>query len=480
MATSAPTNDCFAAMASATANVTSMTEILTLPLFAGSDSCSPIDSVNGLAVGAVDSLHRAMTSMDLSFDVPEHPSFDFAGGIGLSLRQNSLSGKYEVTLPDRSTLAGAFMGFCSALFFGLIFATILYHSIVKYEKKKEKLNLTLRKAVIGPILLLTAILLPYPLVDFLGYDNTAVRFTTCLPFALFMFRILEAVFGFVPAGAKSSYGTYCAYFSLPFDMMFDAKTNEPIMATEQDVRDGQVDVAKSVACIVALCSVLSPFGYAPFGESNAGEFHEGIVMSDYLDYRHLGNCFAIAFFFQQGLALGFCIFGNSIQTILGYKVKRSMRNPLLEATSPSDFWGRRWNVLVHAVMKRGVYKPVRKHLSSAVVASLAVFVASGMFHEWLVHICFLYNQPSSTSTGVLLGSNVAFFVWNFLVIVGEKLVTSIKSFKSFGTMVPSIFVPFFIVMTSLPVAHWFGSPFMNGGFFGDYEKCLILIRKVQA
>ena len=43
-----------------------------------------------------------------------------------------------------------------------------------------------------------------------------------------------------------------------------------------------------------MCSILSPRDYAPFGETNAGEFHEKIVIGDYLDARHLGNCFAIA------------------------------------------------------------------------------------------------------------------------------------------------------------------------------------------
>ena len=143
-----------------------------------------------------------------------------------------------------------------------------------------------------------------------------------------------------------------------------------------------------------------------------------------------------------------------------------------------DFWGRRWNVLVHSVMKRGVYKPVRKY-SSAVVASLAVFVASGLFHEWLVHAVIVYNRPSSVSASeVLLGSNTAFFVWNFVVILTERVLAGTKGIKSFGKMIPQMFIPFLIIMTSLPMAHWFGSPYLKGDLFSDYEKCLLLIRKV--
>merc|ERR1712176_1327071 len=141
-----------------------------------------------------------------------------------------------------------------------------------------------------------------------------------------------------------------------------------------------------------------------------------------------------------------------------------------------DFWGRRWNVLVHSVMKRGLYKPVRS-VSSAAVASLAVFVASGLFHEWLVHAVFVYKRPSILSSGVLLGSNTAFFVWNFFVIMSERVLAGTKSIRSLGKIPPPMLLPFLIIMTSLPMAHWFGNPYLKGNYFADYEKCFPLLRK---
>ena len=35
-----------------------------------------------------------------------------------------------------------------------------------------------------------------------------------------------------------------------------------------------------------------------------------------------------------------------------------------------------------------------------------------------------------------------------------------------------------IVMTSLPVAHWFGEPYLRGGFFRDYAQCSLWVRRV--
>jgi hypothetical protein len=148
-------------------------------------------------------------------------------------------------------------------------------------------------------------------------------------------------------GAAKSFNIYAAYFTLPFDMSFDANTNEPIMATRDDIQTGR-------KTIILLCPILSPFEYAPFDH---GGREEDLGL---LHWRHLGDCLVIAFFFQQGLSVSFSVFGIAVQSTLGYRCTPMIKSPILEATSPSDFWGRRWNVLVHAVMKRGLYKPARR------------------------------------------------------------------------------------------------------------------------
>jgi hypothetical protein len=48
-------------------------------------------------------------------------------------------------------------------------------------------------------------------------------------------------------------------------------------------------------------------------------------------------------FCEGMLAATALIFGKQAETV--------MENPLLESTSPSEFWGERWNKLVHGVLK---------------------------------------------------------------------------------------------------------------------------------
>ena len=60
----------------------------------------------------------------------------------------------------------------------------------------------------------------------------------------------------------------------------------------------------------------------------------------------------------------------------------------------------------------------------------------------------------------------------------EKILAESKGIQSFGKMIQPVFVTFLIIMSAMPMAHWFGSPYLNVGYFMDYEDCLPLIRKV--
>jgi hypothetical protein len=404
--------------------------------------------------------------------------------------------KYEVCPPDVNVVLGMTAGIVAQLLIGVAFAAIVYttlslrrssgsgississrgNNIVKDEDSSGNDNgKKWTRLLIGTVLIPSSILMPYALIALFNIENSAARFALCSPFVLYLFRTLEAVFGFVPAGAAGSFRVYAAYFALPFDMSFDATTNEPILATGDEIRAGARRAALDVAAVILLCSALSPRGYMPFG-SRVAEGPGSRAPPGLLRWRHLGDCLAIALFFQTGLSVASSVIGGAIEPALGYRSAPAMRSPITGATSPSDFWGRRWNVLVHAAIKRGVYKPVRQRTGSALAASMAAFAASGAFHEWLVHACFLHGRPDNWNR-VRIGSQAAFFAWNFAVVAIEGMLIRHEGFARFAKMVPRWLVPPFIVMTSLPVAHWFWDPYMNGGFFPDYESCLPMIRK---
>ncbi len=75
---------------------------------------------------------------------------------------------------------------------------------------------------------------------------------------------------------------------------------------------------------------------------------------------------------------------SMVVTGIDFNVDDSMNNPLLTATSPSDFWGRKWNSIVHSVLKNGVFKPMYNFTSNRPLAVFSSFIASGLFHEWIL------------------------------------------------------------------------------------------------
>jgi hypothetical protein len=57
--------------------------------------------------------------------------------------------------------------------------------------------------------------------------------------------------------------------------------------------------------------------------------------------------------------------------------------PIFLSESPSNFWGRRWNNLIHVGLKEGVYKPVGWNSGNRILASVTAFCVSGLSHDFL-------------------------------------------------------------------------------------------------
>lgn len=87
------------------------------------------------------------------------------------------------------------------------------------------------------------------------------------------------------------------------------------------------------------------------------------------------------------------------------------RNPLLRSSSPRDFWGQRWNLLIHGLFKRTVYKPLLQNGFPQPVAVMSSFLVSGLFHEY---VCGFISWPSA-------GCNLLFFLTQAPFILLQSL-----------------------------------------------------------
>lgn len=170
-----------------------------------------------------------------------------------------------------------------------------------------------------------------------------------------------------------------------------------------------------------------------------------------------------------------------------------MNNPVFGSTSPSDFWGRRWNLLIHDCLKRGVYWPVQRQFSSTTLAVMATFFASGLFHEWVqvtvfppswdhsIGIdgsCYLHGREGSFSPlhcyTPKYGASMAFFMWQALLIAVEFAVG--PHFKDFFIRIPAPVKTILTILAGACVAHWFTEPYVHSTFFLDGNAALFLFK----
>jgi len=84
------------------------------------------------------------------------------------------------------------------------------------------------------------------------------------------------------------------------------------------------------------------------------------------------------------------------------------------AKSVSEFWGRRWNVWTSDWFRQIIFRPLQ---SRPVLAMVLVFLASGVFHEWVI------NVPLYVVTGKnCFGSMILYFLLQALGILIERRV----------------------------------------------------------
>jgi len=319
------------------------------------------------------------------------------------------------------------------------------------------------------------IAMPIHFISWLDLRNTCFMICVASTPVLLTFRCLEAMYGFSPPAVEARVTNYMLYYGSVIEFVFDAKTNHPIKSTIQEA------LAKAKRFLIfylflgILLSVLEPCSYAPIDTRRDHTF--GSTMSDFLHPGHLANNFAVAYVTHVCLHTGTLGFGAAISLLAGIRTMDIADNPFFLSKSPSDFWGRRWNCLVHGVLKRGIYKPVRRSTANAAMAAVATFVASGVLHEYILSIITLDKKDKNT---VRYGMHLAFFAYNAVIFTIEHLVSEARIFSWSGRTLHPTIVSLLVVLTVLPVAHWFTDEYVSAGFYSDYTVGFpILVRMEQ-
>ncbi|KAL0785161.1 hypothetical protein Bca101_001407 [Brassica carinata] len=155
---------------------------------------------------------------------------------------------------------------------------------------------------------------------------------------------------------------------------------------------------------------------------------------------------------------------------LGCDLEPQFNEPYL-ATSLQDFWGRRWNLMVPAILRQAVYVPVRriterkmKSEQAKFLGVLATFLVSGVVHE-LIFFYFTREPPTGEVTlffilhGVCTAAEVAakrtslLNRWNMSMMVSRLLTVGIRSGVPRLLSIFPVLVLFLVIPLSFSSAH---------------------------
>lgn len=320
--------------------------------------------------------------------------------------------------------------------------------------------------------------MPFYLIQELDLRNACFMVAVASTPVLLTFRCLEAMYGFSPPAVEAQITNYMLYYGSVIEFVFDGKTNHAVKSTTGEALNKARRFLAFYLFLALLFSVLEPCSYAPIGMRPRGTGDHANVMdatiADFLHPGHLANNFAVAYVTHVCIHTGTLGFGSAISLFAGIKTLDVANNPFFSSSSPSDFWGRRWNCLVHGVLKRGVYKPVRSMSQNAALAAIAAFVASGVLHEYVLAIISMEGNGTIASRNgsdksVRYGMHLAFFAYNALIFTLEHIFGEAHIFKVAGRTLHPTIISLCVVCSVLPIAHWFTDEYKSTGFYSDYK-----------
>ena len=380
------------------------------------------------------------------------------------------------------------------LFAALPLAILMYYIIIVPQKQESKSLTntkhakcdnkppTNRTTVLGYflgwfILLPIWIILPSPMATVFGIDNSLHRFFVCgtTP-TIAIFRTLEAMYGFAPSHATTSVYNYALYFTSP--LLLNPKTPPKTTHHHHQKPAWFSSLYHQIVTFITGLFITGLYQsyireIMPYGQGPASTPSNLYTWSSLFDLQRWYETILYAFLLQFYLST--CSAGLAVSTMIltGYSTQPISDAPLQHCSSPTDFWGRRWNNLIHTCLKNGVFKPIRSLGGHTVLAVLATFIASGLFHEWLL--------PSTmTDYPHTHGLAITFFMWNAMLVAMEMMIgTRMKRWCSGITpYIPRPCITMAVIALGLPVGHWFVDSYMRSDFFTHGQYCFPMILSI--
>jgi hypothetical protein len=306
-------------------------------------------------------------------------------------------------------------------------------------------------------------LLAFPLALFRYWRCPNISLMICLAGALpniLTLRVVQAMHGKLPTYCQNNRKMLCLYFASTLLLSFE--NGKPVLFTRRLLWQKfghfvSVFVQTSLLLSLLLSTTITSTKYQVFPSSPTNNiFYWG----------NLGNAFLLASLTSLVLDGGCSGLGILTSCLTGYSLEQFSDAPLTQSTSPSDFWGRRWDRPVQSALRGGCYEPLRDSCSSA-VAAFGTFVVSGCIHEYVLWT-MSYRGGEHHVYQPRYGRQFVFFLWNGLVLLLERYWRQwTQSYAKTLQQIPRPLQTTFVLMTVLPIAHFFTDEYVLASFYDD-------------
>jgi hypothetical protein len=286
-------------------------------------------------------------------------------------------------------------------------------------------------------------------------DVLAGRFVGSTTYAFTAFRIFGAAAGGTPKGADADLSTWIAFSTAAVDPLFE-KDGKPVRPKPGSLVS-RVKVLLLRLCALCLVSSLShPFDATPAKAYVTGQGSGDLALKAAFVFDSVFIQLMMVYLFLSLLM----DVGAMLLVVQNFEVLQPFNNPMFATRSPRDFWGRRWNLQVSATLKCCVFHPMVHHLKQTKsVAALAVFIASGLFHEYQ----FLLSFPNYA-----LGDISFFFGMQSVIAFAETIIM-----KGLGRtkgwvledVLPGAVKSFIILVIFCPAIPYFTNIWIREGMF---------------
>jgi hypothetical protein len=342
----------------------------------------------------------------------------------------------------------------------ILAAIVIYTFIVKQSGSTS--SYLIGYGIICPLL----IYIPFRIIEALDLRNIAFICSASLAIpSLLVFRCLEAMHQTLPSFAKQSLGQFILYYASSLQFNFDPKTEMPVPLTRKEVKARLGSFASLFVQTSLLYSILIPNDYVLFPR------REIRSLTDLFYWGNLFNNYLMAYLTGIALESGATGLGLLTSLISGMSTMEISDSPLTRSTSPSDFWGQRWDRIIGSGLRRGVFRPVRQWGFSRPFAVLVTFAASGILHEYILVVLAVrghrHNDQDDVPYAPVIGKQFCFFAWNAVVILLEHVIKGHSIIQWMQVNLPTPVRTALVLMTVLPVAFLFTDEYVACGFYSD-------------